>query len=330
MKPIRFLLLGAAALSMAVVLTAATWTPIRTRSLTTRSAQAKPATVPVRTIHTEVAPASAAQVVRELDRADAESRQALEVQLRSLDAFFDKAQQGVPRFVDHVLGLNSQWALIRDWLPWGQGGHHARLLRRAFHAEVLDPAGLDQAVQQVVARTQAALDEIDDALLVRLRCDLDNLPATKAIIRIEQDRWRVATRSAREAAVTQSRPAVTPALAAELVALAGSELVTRAVLRRGVVSGTFALAASVPVSLGVGLVAALAVDQIVSWALDSWADPRGNLIRQLQAQLTELRQVVVVGSTQAPGLRPRLERMLRERAAARRKVILESQRETRP
>ena len=323
MKPIRFLWLGATALGLTGLLAIVLGFPLRTLSPSAISSPGLMSLSRPQSIRAPLFPGAAAMVAKELDRADAESRQAIEAQLPQLDQFFVRAAQGVPRFVDHVLGLESQWALVRDWLPGSQGGHHARHLRRAFHTEVFDPAELDRAVHQVVADTLQALQAIDDALLVRLRRDIDHLPTTAPITRRDRDRLLAATSATVDAALVQSHPAVAPLLAAEVAALVSSELATRAVLRRAAASGLVgALTASTPWSLGVSLVAGLAVDQAVSWAFDSWTDPRGTLIGRLDRRLAELRRLVLIGTTQAPGLRPRLERLLRERAVARRTLLL--------
>ena len=105
-----------------------------------------------------------------------------------------------------------------------------------------------------------------------------------------------------EAVTARSRPPVARAVAVELGSIAASELVARLVLRAAATSGLVGtLAASAPVSLGVGLAAGLAVDQAVSWAIDRWADPRGTLVRLLDARLSALRRQILEGPPVSPG-----------------------------
>jgi hypothetical protein len=265
------------------------------------------------------------QAERELDRADADARAVIDTQLRLVETVFTTARQGLPQFADRALGLESQLALLRDYWPWSSGTNSTRYLQRAFHACVLDPEALEQTATRAVTATRNAFQEIDDALLVRLRQDLDNLPTIAPVQIIGQDRFLAAVTASIAAIGMRSRPELARVVAMEVASIAASELVTRLVLRSAAASGLVgAVAMSVPVSLGVGLAAGLVADQAVSWALDRTLDPRGTLIRLLDVQLTELQRRVLQGSAQAPGLRPRLEHLARDRAAARRTLIFES------
>jgi hypothetical protein len=84
------------------------------------------------------------------------------------------------------------------------------------------------------------------------------------------------------------------------------------------------LVASAPVTLGVGLAAAVVADQAIAWSWDYCADPRGALAKVMNHQLDECAQRVIVGTRESPGLQPRLEAWSRERAAQRRVVILQA------
>ena len=227
-----------------------------------------------------------ARMMQELARADVEAHHALERQLRRLDGFFETARTGVPGFVEHVFGLERQFALIRDGLPWSSGQHHARNLQHAFQARVLDPRGLDRLVRRIAADAIDAFQEIDDALLVRLRRDLDLRPTTRPLIPADRDRLIAAVKASLEATVAQTRPQVAQSVAAELGSMITSELVTYAVMRGAAASGLRGAAILMaPLSLGVSLVAYVAVDQAVGWAVDQLADPRGRLIRRIDAEL---------------------------------------------
>lgn len=261
---------------------------------------------------------------RELDRADAESRRAVERQLRELDAIFDAARRGLPRFADRVLGYEGQIALVTDWLTWSSR-NHARAVDAAFRDCVVDPGQLERAAEGAVTGTLDALGAIDDALLVRLRRDLENLPAGAPIDMAGRDRYRHAVAASVRAATARSRPQLGRAVAVEVASIAASEVVAKLVLRAAATAGLIgASAASAPVSLGVGLAAGLAVDHAMSWAVDRWADPRGTLVGLLDARLAQLRRLVLEGSADEPGLRPRLEQLARDRSAARRTWILDA------
>ena len=259
---------------------------------------------------------------RELDRADAESRRAVEHQLHELDALFDAARPGLPRFADRVLGYEGQLALVTDWLTWSSR-HHARAVDAAFRECVLDPDELQHGAEAAIAGTLDALRDVDDALLVRLRRDLENLHAAMPVDLAGRDRSQAALAASIQAVAARSKPQLARAVAVEVASIAASELVAKLVLRAAATTGLIgSMAASTPVSLGVGLAAGLAVDHAVTWAVDRWADPRGTLIGLLDARLSALRRLVLEGSTDEPGLRPQLEQLARDRAEARRALIL--------
>ena len=261
---------------------------------------------------------------RELDRADAESRRAVEHQLHELDALFDAARRGLPRFADRVLGYEGQLALVTDWLTWSSR-HHAGAVDAAFRECVLDQDGLERAAEAAIAGTLDALRDVDDALLVRLRQDLENLPAAMPVDLAGRDRSQAALAASIQAVAARSQPQLARAVAVEVASIAASEVVAKLVLRAAITSGLIsASAASAPVSLGVGLAAGLAVDHAISWAVDRWADPRGTLVGLLDARLAQLRRLVLEGSADEPGLRSRLEQLARVRSAARRTWILDA------
>lgn len=325
MKPIRLRQLGVLTLGVAFVLavaTVSTPTP-QIRFPSPGRAASPPAPRPPNPA--EALRRARARIEPELARAEAEARDAIATRLRPVDALFEAARRGLPRFADRALGWESRLAVVTDRLPWSSGRDTARVLRAAFHACVLDPEQLEQAAGRAVAETLAAFQEIDDALLVRLRADLDDLPAPAPRPIVGRDRLLADVTTSTAAATAACRPELARAVALEVAAILASEAVTGAVLRSAAASGLAgAVTLSGPMSLGVGLAAGLAADRALSWAIDRWVDPRGTLIRLLDAQLTELRRRVLRGSAREPGLRPRLEQLARDRAAARRTRILET------
>src|SRR5262249_10508592 len=123
-------------------------------------------------------------------------------------------------------------------------------------------------------------------------------------------------RSAAEAE-RHARAGVVPDVARELAALAVGEALTQMVLQFGAASGVPVAGAPSAATLGLGLIVGLAVEHVTG----AW-DGRAALAREVARGVDRLRQLVIEGTPQAPGLRQRLERLDRERTARRRAAVL--------
>src|SRR4051812_49129227 len=112
MKPYRSRQLGAAALSIIVVLSVAAWWPAAAirRPTPPPAAAASPQEAGATAALAAIRQQARIKAERELDQADAEGRRAVEHQLLAIDALFDVARSGLPRFADRVLGLEGQLA----------------------------------------------------------------------------------------------------------------------------------------------------------------------------------------------------------------------------
>jgi hypothetical protein len=76
-------------------------------------------------------------------------------------------------------------------------------------------------------------------------------------------------------------------------------------------------AASGWVTLGIGAVVGLIVDQIVSWVWDWYADPKGSLSKELNGKIDQINKLIVDGSDDVQGLRARLAKLAQDRAPLR-------------
>ncbi len=81
-------------------------------------------------------------------------------------------------------------------------------------------------------------------------------------------------------------------------------------------------AASGWVTLGVGAVVGLIVDQIVSWVWDWYADPEGSLSKELDSKIDQINKLIVDGSNEVQGLRARLVNFAHDRAPLRSSATL--------
>ena len=159
-------------------------------------------------------------------------------------------------------------------------------------------------------------------MLVELRIDAGDLPASSLL---EQDdrQLQASYDSALAKAIEESGAKVQDDVAAGIASTVAGEVLTQVALRLGVRAGILAAgAASGALTLGVGLVVSVILDQIVSFAWDWFADPKGNLANEINRKLDEMNRLLVDGSTDVKGLRERLRESARERAGIRKTIVL--------
>ena len=90
--------------------------------------------------------------------------------------------------------------------------------------------------------------------------------------------------------------------------------VSAGILGAGGASGT--------VTLGVGVVVGLIVDQVVSFVWDWYADPQGNLAATLNSKLDDMSLLVVTGPDGRGGIKAQLQKLAATRAKLRREAIM--------
>jgi hypothetical protein len=256
-----------------------------------------------------------------LDQADQEGRQAVADQIQALDTFFDGAKARMPALAESVLGFASEWRLVADHIPYAGAGRHEAFLREQFDRRLFTPEELDQRVRAAVDSYLRAERAIEDRLLVRLRQDLDDIPAALPECRVDLDAVRTGLEHARAETTARVQATLRLDVAREIVVLAAAEVVTRLAIRTALPAS---LAGSGPWTFGLGLAAAVAADQALAWTWDRWTDPRGQLVETLDTSLDELRRRVLDGTPEGPGLQKQLEGLARARAARRRAAVLKA------
>ena len=65
----------------------------------------------------------------------------------------------------------------------------------------------------------------------------------------------------------------------------------------------------------------LVIDCLVSWLMDWWFDPRGNLARDLSEKMTEMEELIVRGKDSEPGMQNTLQAVLDSRNKLRRAAL---------
>lgn len=261
------------------------------------------------------------RVERELEDLDRQSEGDVELSLGVLQDFFTQRKAGARPFAATVLSLRGKWEFIHSRLPYADENEHRRFLRERFEQQVFAPDELRQAVEAAVADALARHRERENALLVRLRADLADLPdgaipalAGDASFR---DAYAALAREV-EAAIAGGVEVATGREAASLI---GGEIAATVALRAlaaagaklgvsgAVLSGG---AASAWASFGVGLVAAIVVDLGIDWTIrQAGHDPEGQIAAQVGETLDHVESLLIEGDREALDVYRKLRQMAR-------------------
>jgi hypothetical protein len=259
-------------------------------------------------------------VAKNLNWAKQESASGVNVGLASVHELFGQGRQGVREFVDDALGWNSQFKLVKDLLSKGE--EHAEYLEDQFSEHIFSDEQLEEAIEASASSYLTLLDNVDSQLLVRLQADLADAPKEQFAPSIDHDAIRQLLDNALSEAKTAAESEFGPAIGREVASLVAGELLTAISAELAVSSGILSAAgASGTVTLGVGLVVGVIADSVVTWMYEKAYDPRGELTKRVNQQLNQLEQLIVVGSSQQPGLQKRLEEYSHRRSQARETAI---------
>jgi hypothetical protein len=260
-----------------------------------------------------------------LHAAAAQSHRAVAATLTELDDLFAQQRRRLPELAGELLGLSAQWRYLADRLPLGAGGRQAAFAREALRGTPFDQSFLNAALAGAVTRYLEAERAIDDAVLVRLRLDLADLPAPTAIALPD----RLGPPGTDLAGVlVDATASARVELGHELAALAIGEVLAAAALRLGASVGLLGAGEiSAATTFGVGLAAGLAAERAIAWG---WGDPRDELASRLGAALDRLKQRLLDGTPGVPGFRVLLGRSAHEWIARRQDIVLQAIGEARP
>jgi hypothetical protein len=259
-------------------------------------------------------------VAKDLNWANQQSASGMNLGLAPVHELFGRGRQGVRGFVDDALGWNSKFKLVKDFLS--DGDEHAEFLEDQFSEHIFSDEQLEEAIESSVSAYLTHLDDVDGQLLIRLQLDLSDVPKEQFAPSIDHDAIRELLDSALSQAKTAAESEFGPAVGREVASLVAGELLTVVAGELATSSGILSAgAASGTVTLGVGLVVGVIADYAVTWMYEKAYDPRGELAKRVNQQLDQLEQLIIVGSSEQPGLQKRLEDYSLRRSQAREAAI---------
>ena len=250
----------------------------------------------------------------------AEADKAAEQQIdRSLDdmigVYFAECKKNAKPFAADMLGLRAKWALVRSRLPWGDKDAHVKLLLVQFEKHFFPGEDIGKLLQATVESYLAALDGMDNQLLVNLRADIEDLHPG-AFVAIPEAHSDIAFREAYGTA----RTLITPMLQADLPAFAAREVVSFVggniasqmavrvaagiATRLGISAGILGTGAAASVgTFGLSVVACFLVDQLIDRIMKGFGyDPEQALADRVCQILDGVRDALIKGHPEAVGV----------------------------
>jgi hypothetical protein len=272
---------------------------------------------------TKLPPTPPQMVKPHLSWAEQQCERAIDEHVKSVDTFFADSKKNTRGFAEEALGWGSKLRLIADYVPYTKGGRHETFIREKFEEHIFKPQQLENVVKQVVDSYMAHVRSIEGTMLVDMRLDASDFPTSQLFARLDQPRLREQYEAALSRAIEKTGKSLSADVGTELISLIAGEVLTQVAIQMGVSATILGSGAtSAWLTLGVGFVVGVIVDQIVSRVWDWYADPTGNLAAVLNEKLDKINHLIVDGSDNAQGLRERLRQFARERAVLRGQAVL--------
>jgi hypothetical protein len=239
-------------------------------------------------------------------------QKALRQQLAAIPNFFEEAKKGCPDFADYALGWGSTRRYIQDLIPFGDCEKHKRFLEEKFAECIFAEADLVRLVEKVVKGYVQEVQQIENQMLLELRADLEDIDPRWAKLEVKQFQEEYNKHLA--SVSKQAKVRLLYHNATEIASLVTGESLAAVMLPRILTSLGIrgaGIAASGAVTLGVSLIAAFIVDQILDWIFDH----KVTLINELWMKLDELKTDIL------EKVKQELEKFTEEREAVRQAAL---------
>lgn len=259
----------------------------------------------------------------ELRKAKRRTDEAIEEALGQIAQLLDDGKSGTPEFAEHALGFWSKVLYLKDRLPWTDGNSHRRFLEEKFREHVLDRDELKKSLDSIVNQLIKTIQDTEYKMLMNLRADVPDLPPSHPLKQWDDTRLLKEFQKLLGAAEQKVRAQTSDELGRDLGTLIVCEL-SGIIFRRIAVSlGILGASGATAVeTLGFTLVIGLVIDEIISWIGDWLFDPKGELVKDLNTKLDEVRDKILKGTDSEPGLRTVLKEMSEQRSKLRREVVI--------
>jgi hypothetical protein len=255
--------------------------------------------------------------------------------LQAVTTFFAEADKGAEAFAESILSLKGKWLFCKSKVTDAAKREYAVFLQAEFAKHVLNADELKSVLEACV--NGYASDEAgrEGELLVKLRADLEDselgrlglLPAVRTPERFQeayQQMLAIASGAVgSDLKVTLGREVVTfvaADVAAQILVRVGTAVATRLGVSAGVLSTG---AVSGAATLGAGLLAGIALDQLVGWAMkQAGYDPAQAMAQKVKEQLAQIKDLILEGEAgSSKGLKAELKAFAQTRGQLRQDAL---------
>jgi len=261
------------------------------------------------------------RIAQHLEQATALGDREADTALMPLEEFFRQRRQGCRPFAQVVLGLQGKWQFIHSKLPWGDDNEHRRYLCQQFETRIFSGEELRREVELATGNYVGTLQAIENELLIQVRADLEDLPASalpqcRTQVQFQREYERLLAAVARDLAAQLKSDLVREAgsmVGADVAGAIALRVASTVLARLGVSGGVLSVGAgSSWATLGIGLVAAIVVDLGIDWGMKALGnDPVGQIAQKVDATLVRVQTLLLEGDTQAQAAYARLRELER-------------------
>ena len=241
----------------------------------------------------------------------------------AIETIFSKAFDNVPKYAESILGWSSKWKMVLDNLPGNDKDRHAKYLKEQFEQHIFRSQELELAVRQAVLERIVKVRDIENQMLVAIRADIEGLPELTLFDTIGAEAFENRFENVRAQASELVSEDLSSNIESQLVSLVAGEVMAQVAIRMGVSAGILSTGASSGwATLGVGLVAGVLIDQLVTRIWDWWSEPQEELSYQIAKQLSQVHDLICRGDASGAGLDGRFADWTAHRNEIRRQAIL--------
>lgn len=255
-----------------------------------------------------------------IEIAQEEAIKAVEIRTQQVRDFFAERQKRIPAYAERVLSFRSKWELGKSKLPFTDRDAHARFLKEEFSKLIFSQDELKQQITGAVEDCARDIHAIENALLVKIRADLSDMPECVAVLpdlktdALFRDRFEKVVVSLSEKAGTDAKVDIGRMVGSEVATAIAIRVGIAVAARLGIIETSIVLA---PETFGVSIVVGLIVDQIAGWVISWFYKPEVKIGKKLTEELGGLSLLLVNGDEKTRGLKQELGTLAEQRKTLR-------------
>lgn len=262
------------------------------------------------------------QVQIHLDVAEQKSIDSVTKAEEELHEFFDAAKQNSRRFAEHALGWGSKWRAVSDVIPFTRDDRLKEYITQRFHEDIFSPSDLENVLQDILALYLKEVESIENEMLVNIQQDVPDLPSSSIMRTTPPESLNSIFQTLLVQTANSTHSDVARCIGREAISFIAGEILGELAVQMAASAGILTAGGSTAaVTFGISVIAAIIVDQVITWIWDWYADPKGEVAAAICAQIDNMENLIIHGDGKTPGLRAQLLKINQERTIIRQKTI---------